>query len=68
MVGVFTVNGTLFDQTPPCCTCAIPDVELAATVATTCVSLQLTTFARVLPSHTIPVPCAAPNPEPETVT
>jgi hypothetical protein len=38
---------------------------LAATVATTCVSLQLTGVAKVLPSHTAPVPCAAPKPEPE---
>ncbi len=38
------------------------------TVATTCVLVQLTTEAYVLPSHTDPVPCAAPNAPPEMVT
>lgn len=38
------------------------------TVATTCVLLQLTTEAYVLPSHTDPVPCAAPKAAPEMVT
>ena len=56
------------DQTPPCCTCAVPDVELDATVATTRVSLQLTTVPAALPSHTVPAPCAAPKREPEMVT
>jgi hypothetical protein len=61
-----TVKGTDSDLAPPCRTCALPDVELRATVATTCVSLQLTTVASLLPSHT--VPCADPKFEPEIVT
>src|ERR1035438_8397781 len=65
MVAVLTVKGTGSDQAPFCCTRAVPEVELEATVATTCVSLQLTGVPRVLPSHTAPVPCAAPNPDPE---
>jgi hypothetical protein len=31
------------------------------------VLLQLTTEANVVPSHTVPVPCVAPKPEPEIV-
>jgi len=46
----------------------VPDVALEATVATTCVSLQLTGVPKVLPSHTVPEPCVDPNPEPEMVT
>lgn len=33
----------LLDHTPPCRTCAVPDFAPEATVATTCVSDQLTT-------------------------
>ena len=38
-----------------------------ATVATTCVSLQLTTTPYVLPSHTFPLPWLAPKPVPVIV-
>ena len=68
---VATENATgfeVFDQTPPCCTLIVPVVELGATVTTICVSLQLTTVARVLPTHTVPRPCTAPNPVPVIVT
>jgi hypothetical protein len=68
IVAVLTVKGTALDQPPPCRTWAFPDVALEATVATTCVSLQLTGVPKVLPSHTVPVPCTAPKPEPEMVT
>jgi hypothetical protein len=37
------VKFTEFDQTPPWSTCTVPDCAPAATVATTCVSDQLTT-------------------------
>jgi hypothetical protein len=67
IVAVFTVNVTEFDHAPLCFTRAVPEMALAATVATTCVSLQLTTGAYVLPSHTPPLPCVEPNPEPEIV-
>ena len=43
MAAVVTLNETALDDTPPCCTRAVPDVELEATVATIAVSLQLTT-------------------------
>jgi hypothetical protein len=43
IVAVFTVNATEFDHTPLCRTRAVPDTAFDATVATTCVSLQLTT-------------------------
>jgi hypothetical protein len=56
------------DQVPYCCTPAVPAVELDATVAMICVSLQLTIPPSVLPSQTVPVPCAAPNPVPKIVT
>jgi len=45
IVAVLTLKGTLLDQAPPCCTCAFPEVAFKATVATICVSLQLTTAA-----------------------
>jgi hypothetical protein len=35
---------------------AVPVVELEATVATTCVSLQLTTTPDLLPNHTSSLP------------
>ena len=43
MVAVLTLKATALDQAPPCCTRAVPDVELEAAVATTRVSLQLAT-------------------------
>jgi hypothetical protein len=61
IVGEATVNGIEFDHTPDLDTCAVP-------VATICVSLQLTTFAFVLPSQTMMVPCEAPKPVPVIVT
>jgi hypothetical protein len=68
MVGVTTVKFNAFDHTPPCSTCAVPDLAPETTVATTCASDQLTTVPYVLPSHTFPLPCAAPNPDPAIVT
>src|SRR5438477_4812157 len=67
MFGVLTVSFTVFDHTPPCSTCATPVFEPVATVATTCVSLQLTTTPYVLPSHTFPLPWLAPKPVPVIV-
>lgn len=43
-------------------------MEIAATAATICVLLQLSTVPRVLPSQIFPLPCADPKPEPEIVT
>ncbi len=68
IVAVLTLKGTALDQVPSWCTRADPDAALDATVATICVSLQLTTVPAALPSHTAPVPCAEPKPEPEIVT
>ena len=68
IVGVITVNATELDERPFCCTTALPDCALAATVATICESLQLTTVAGAVPSHTEPVPRVAPKYEPLTVT
>ena len=68
IVTVTTWNGISLDQAPPCSTWAFPDREVSATVATTCVSLQLTTVPQyVLPSHTCPSPIADPKPVPEMV-
>jgi len=67
IVGVARVKGTVLDQAEACCTWAVPDRELDATVAWICVLLQLTTEANVVPSQTAPVPCVEPNPEPEIV-
>jgi len=47
---------------------AMPVSEPAATVATTCVSLQLTTWPAVLPSQTTPLPGENPKPPPVNVT
>jgi hypothetical protein len=66
MVAVLTVKGIALDQSPHCCTWAFPDTALDATAAVICVSLHVTTVPGVLPNHTVPVPCAAPKPEPET--
>jgi hypothetical protein len=63
-----TANGTEFDHIPLWRTLAVPLFAPEAIVATTCVSLQLTTTPFVLPSQTLPLPCAAPNPEPMIVT
>jgi hypothetical protein len=68
IVAVVTGKVTALDQAPAWCTRAVPEVALEATMATICVSLQLTTTPKVLPSHTVPVPCVVPNPEPEIVT
>src|SRR5258708_11415670 len=62
------VNGSALPQTPFCRTCTLPVFDPAATVATICVSVQLVTTPAEVPSHTWPVPCAAPKPEPEIVT
>src|SRR5271157_733935 len=68
MFGVITVNGTELEARPFCCTRALPDCALEATVATICVSAQLTTVAGAVPSHTEPVPRVAPKYEPPMVT
>src|SRR5208337_1952332 len=68
MVAVLTVKGTLLDQYPFCCTRALPDLALEATVARICVSLQVTTVPVVLPSSRVPLPCTVPKFEPEIVT
>ena len=69
MTGVITVNATVLPHTPLCFTCALPLVAPDATVATICVLLQLTMLpASLLLSHTLPVPCTAPNPLPVSVT
>ena len=68
IAGEFTVKATALDHRPYCLTCALPVTALDATVATIWVPLQLTTVPMVLPSHTDPVPCASPKPEPEIVT
>ena len=68
IVGDATVKTVVFDQTPACCTCAVPVLEFAATVATICVSFQLTTLARVLPNQARLLPWVDPKPEPEIVT
>ena len=52
MCGVFTIKGTALLITPLCRTWALPDLEPIATSATICVSLQLATAARAVPSHT----------------
>ena len=46
----------------------MPLVDPAATVATTCVSLQLMTTPLMLPSHTVPLPWVEPKPVPVIVT
>jgi hypothetical protein len=68
IVAVLTTNGTVPDHAPACCTCAVPELELDGIAATICVSLQLTTVPKVVPSHTVPVPCVDPKPEPDIVT
>jgi hypothetical protein len=55
-------------RVPFCVTQALPGFVPAATVATTCVSLQLTTVPAVLLKPTLPLPCVAPNPDPVNVT
>ncbi len=56
MFGVLTVKFTVLDHTPPCNTWATPVFEPEATLATICVSLQLTTTPYVLPNQTFPLP------------
>jgi hypothetical protein len=65
IVAVLTVKSIALDNSPHCRTYTLPDTALDATVAVICVSLHVTTVPGVLPSHTNPVPCAAPKPEPE---
>ncbi len=68
IVAVSMLKVTALDHVPPCCTRTVPDLELEATVATTCVSLQLSTVPDALPSQTAPVPRNGSKPEPEMVT
>jgi hypothetical protein len=65
IVAVLTVKSIALDNSPHCRTYTLPDTALDATVAVICVSLHVTTVPGVRPSHTNPVPCAAPKPEPE---
>jgi len=65
---VLTENGNASLMTPFCRTRAEPVVDPDATVATICVSLQLCTTPLEAPSHTWPLPCVAPKPEPLIVT
>src|SRR5579863_52052 len=62
------VKVTALLNTPFCRTCALPEVEPVATVATTCPSLQLVTTPVSVPSQTLPLPCVAPKPDPVIVT
>src|SRR5580692_11011306 len=62
------VKATALLKTPFCRICALPEIEPDATVATTCPSLQLFTTPAAVPSHTLPLPCAAPKPAPVSVT
>jgi hypothetical protein len=55
-------------RVPFCVTQALPGFVPAATLATTCVSLQLTTVPAVLLKSTLPLPCVVPNPDPVNVT
>src|SRR3954452_9151809 len=69
IAGVMIVNAIELLHVPACCTCADPLATFVATVATICVSLQLTMLpASLLPSQTLPVPCTAPKPVPVSVT
>jgi hypothetical protein len=69
-VGGAIVKPTPLLLTPFCATNAFPPKVPAATVATTCVSLQLTIDAasKLLNETPPPVPCVAPNPLPVIVT
>jgi hypothetical protein len=62
IVAVLTLKGTALDHDAPCRTRADPDMALDATVATICVSLQLATAPRALPSQTAPVGRRPPRP------
>ena len=53
IVAVATLNTTALDQTPPCCTRAVPDTELPATAAITCVSPR---------THHCAIRCCPPTP------
>jgi hypothetical protein len=63
-----TVNGTELLIALLCNTRALPVFAPDATVATICVSLQLTTLAGCVPNQTRPLPCVAPKPFPAIVT
>src|ERR1017187_2918991 len=62
-----TVKVAALLHVPPCCTRATPLSALEATVAMSCVSLQLETTPAVLPSHSCPLLCVEPNPDPKIV-
>src|SRR5713226_7087533 len=66
--GVVTVKLIELDESPPCETWTVPDVELGATIATILVSLQLETKPAAVPSSMLPEPREAPNFVPVTVT
>ena len=67
IAGGVTVKFTASDPMP-WMTCVLPEAEFGATVAITCVSLQLTTWPLSVPKRTLPLPCVVPNPEPAIVT
>jgi hypothetical protein len=68
IVGTSTVNAPPAAITHPTSTRALPDVAPAPTFAVIEVSFQVCTAAAAEPSHTCPVPWAAPNPLPMIVT
>ena len=63
-----TVKVTALLQVPFCWILTMPLDALDATLATTCVSLQLVTTPSVLPIQAAPLPCVAPKPFPVIVT
>jgi hypothetical protein len=69
MLNAVIVKGTtlLYTVAPPCCTYRPPGEVPVGTVATICVSVQLTMVPYVLYILKIPLPCALPNPVPVTV-
>jgi len=68
MCGMLMVNGFALLMMQPCRIMALPDAAPIPTVATTWVSLQDCTTALTVPSHTWPVPWAAPKPLPVMLT
>src|SRR5208283_767831 len=63
-----TVNVTRLLQIPFCWILTTPLTAFDATLATTCVSLQLVTIPLPLPIQTAPLPCVSPKPFPLIVT
>jgi len=66
--GVPMENWTALLAVPFCSTWAKPEAAPAPTWATIWPSLQLCTTPAAVPSHTWPLPCVEPKPEPAMVT